>query len=149
MFLDLDHFKEYNDVYGHPAGDDVLVVLSEVIRDEFRRPTDLAIRFGGEEFLIIFESNTLLDAHKKAESLREALIERRIEHKMNKPLEVLTLSAGLLVIDPSVVGDEIDVLIECTDRLLYTAKSEGRNKVVTGDAICRFDPTCKISDACK
>jgi len=136
LFIDLDHFKGYNDTYGHVAGDEALVTLAAIIGSEFRRPTDLAIRLGGEEFLVLYEANTLQGACVKAEALRQALLNRQIEHLENRPLGFLSLSAGLLVIDPSKTEEDLESLLKCADQLLYSAKSKGRNRIESSDSIC-------------
>lgn len=130
LFIDLDHFKDYNDNYGHLAGDHALQALAEVINEEFRRPTDLAVRLGGEEFLVFFEVNNFSEALVKSEALRFALEYKKIPHEKNQPYGVLTLSGGLLIINPANQEYKMESLLEQADHLLYEAKARGRNKII-------------------
>ncbi len=133
-FIDLDHFKEFNDLYGHPTGDRALIQLADLIRELFQRPTDAAIRYGGEEFLIYFDTDSFAGAKSQAERLRRRLEKQAIPHKGNPPLEVLTLSMGLVVINPQ-HDVTLDKLISTADKALYMAKNSGRNKVVSNNML--------------
>lgn len=120
--MDIDHFKRINDQHGHPTGDAVLRSVAKLLEEQSRKE-DIVVRFGGEEFLILFDHADLQGAQLKAEQLRE-LIEAL------KPEGLLvTMSFGLVALKPE--GDTIDSMIKRADAALYSAKESGRNRVVT------------------
>jgi diguanylate cyclase (GGDEF)-like protein len=123
LMLDLDHFKQVNDTYGHPAGDHVLHTLALAIRDNIR-PLDLCGRFGGEEFLILLPDADGETTRAVAERLRESVASTRFEYQ-GQLLEV-TVSVGLAVWDGQ---EDVDELIQRADTALYRAKDRGRNRV--------------------
>lgn len=127
LLVDLDHFKAVNDQYGHEAGDAVLVALAELLNERLRE-SDLAARFGGEEFVIMLPATTLEQARQLAEQLRLALSERVIRHEQ-RPIRI-SMSVGA-----AEAGDEsVDALISRADRRLYLSKNRGRNRVTANDA---------------
>lgn len=130
VMLDVDCFKQYNDIYGHAAGDDCLRAISRAIRDLTpSRPGDLVARYGGEELAILLPNTDAAGAVKVAEKIRQAICELRIEHAGN-PGGIVTLSAGVESLVPvEDAGDEPVRLIEAADRALYAAKTGGRNRV--------------------
>jgi diguanylate cyclase (GGDEF)-like protein len=128
-FIDLDHFKEYNHLYGHQLGDDALIALSDVIKETFRRPTDAGVRFGGEEFLVFFDSEDFADARTHIKRLIGALKDKAIKHEGNSSSELLTMSVGLAVIKPN-MDIELNKLINISDEAVYQAKLQGRNNTV-------------------
>ena len=124
---DVDLFKEYNDRYGHPAGDRVLEKVAVVIMRN-RRGGDTAYRYGGEEFLIVLPEQTLQAAASTADHLRETVEGLRIPHKANDPKRLVTISAGVAALskwDPMSASE----LLEQADTALYKAKEAGRNRV--------------------
>jgi two-component system cell cycle response regulator len=124
---DVDLFKEYNDRYGHPAGDRVLEeVAAAITRD--RRSGDTAYRYGGEEFLIVLPEQTLKAAASTADHLRKTVQRLRIPHEANVPTRMVTISAGAAALSR---GDSKSAreLLEQADAALYTAKESGRNRV--------------------
>ncbi|MGQ7246604.1 GGDEF domain-containing protein [Halomonas sp. V046] len=123
--LDIDHFKRINDSYGHDVGDLSLVSISSLLQAHFRR-SDILCRWGGEEFLVIFPNTSLEDIHPVIEQLRSQLTHLCIEH--DKGEFQLTLSIGVTEIAPH---ETVDVPINRADRLLYRAKAEGRDRIVT------------------
>ena len=123
---DIDHFKQVNDQYGHPAGDKLLALLSRTLRRELRE-IDFVARIGGEEFAFIFTNTDLEQAKLVVEKLREA-VQASPYHFQGTPLTI-TMSCGLVEAGES---DDSDTLYARADRLLYQAKSEGRNRVVAG-----------------
>ncbi|NRR29067.1 sensor domain-containing diguanylate cyclase [Oxalobacteraceae bacterium] len=129
VMLDVDYFKQYNDVYGHQAGDDCLRTVSGVIRALTpRRPGDLSARYGGEEIGILLPNTDMAGAHAVAERIRQAIEELRIVHT-GSAVGVVTLSAGVAVLVPQ-RGKHLSVmLVEAADQALYMAKSAGRNRV--------------------
>ncbi len=124
--LDVDHFKSYNDTYGHQAGDRVLQDVTAMLRDE-ARSGDALYRYGGEEFLCIFPEQSLDTGTEAVERMRTGLEQRAIAHT-GTPGGVLTISAGLAVLDPDSLRAASEVLKEA-DEALYRAKQLGRNRV--------------------
>lgn len=124
--LDVDHFKQINDQFGHDTGDRVLAALANTLRGELRA-NDLAARLGGEEFAVILDDVTLDDAHLWAERLRLAVAGLAIAASAEGTVKI-TVSIGIARLDPaSPVGEES---LQRADRLLYAAKHQGRNCVV-------------------
>ncbi len=126
IVLDIDHFKNLNDTFGHDAGDFVLERTGELLRAATRN-SDIACRFGGEEFAVILPGATLLVARNRAEAIRAALETLKIEFE-GKSLGPLTVSAGVAAMPPH--GQDWSHTLQQADRALYTAKQAGRNKVV-------------------
>ncbi len=120
VMLDVDHFKQYNDTFGHPAGDQVLLQVAETLREAVRE-SDYAARYGGEEFVLILPQTNTAGAVEIAERCRVALEEAAWQHR------AVTASLGVASLLPG-HRDGISLLIDA-DRLLYQAKSEGRNQV--------------------
>ena len=126
---DIDHFKRYNDCYGHQAGDETLQRVAWLFEEAARRPLDMAVRLGGEEFALLLYGSTADDARQRAEELRARLEQLAIEHA-GSPAGLVTLSLGgvsLMSGDPLRSMDEFYVL---ADQALYRAKAAGRNRVV-------------------
>ncbi|MCS7151657.1 MAG: sensor domain-containing diguanylate cyclase [Endomicrobia bacterium] len=122
VMFDIDHFKQINDKYGHQVGDLVITTISEVIRDNVRI-TDIAGRYGGEEFCLILPHTSLRQAVIVAERLRQEVCSRKF-FTSNGEITV-TCSFGVKEFS----GETFDELISKTDELLYRAKSLGRNRV--------------------
>ena len=125
--LDVDHFKAYNDTYGHQAGDQILRTVADQLKEE-ARGGDAVYRYGGEEFLCVFPEQSLATATVAAERMRSALEGLAIPHSADS-LDVVTLSAGLAVLDPRQTRSVGEVVKEA-DQALYRAKQLGRNRVV-------------------
>lgn len=121
---DIDHFKQVNDQYGHPAGDKLLALLARTLRRELRE-TDFVARIGGEEFAFIFTNTGLDQAKPVADKLREA-VQASPYHFQGTPLTI-TMSFGLVEVAD---GDDADTLYARADKLLYQAKAAGRNRVL-------------------
>src|SRR5262249_19728339 len=126
LMLDIDHFKQVNDRYGHMAGDDVLREVAAVIR-ESTRVEDLVARYGGEEFVIALPVSLIVLASQRAERIRLALARRRIDAP-NHEVRV-TASLGLAFSPPAWPRNERALIISA-DQALYQAKAQGRNRVV-------------------
>ena len=133
LLLDADHFKTYNDHYGHLAGDECLRQISGVIEGVLRRPGDHAARYGGEEFVVLLPATDATGALAVAEQLRQAVSALAIEHP-GSPERIVTVSIGVSTLAPSSTAEQPDQLIAAADQALYRAKAEGRNRVVA-DAI--------------
>ena len=130
LMIDVDHFKEYNDLYGHQAGDDCLVEIANVLRDTFRRDTDIVVRLGGEEFLVVLLDAGEEDAVRLAEAMRAMLQAVGIEHQASSVAEVVTVSIGVAITHS---GDPVslDDIIATADAGLYDCKEAGRNRVLS------------------
>jgi diguanylate cyclase (GGDEF)-like protein len=123
MMLDIDYFKHFNDQYGHIAGDRVLAGVAQALRDHLR-PTDLIVRFGGDEFAAMLPGISLEQAHRTSERL---LAHLRTLSPGSLPVPI-TVSIGTAEVLPE---DEVDTLLHRADRAMYNAKSAGRNRVAT------------------
>jgi diguanylate cyclase (GGDEF)-like protein len=123
LMIDADHFKAYNDTYGHQAGDQVLVGIAICISDSVRRPGDCPTRFGGEEFAVLLPGLSAIEAFTVAETIR-----LKVEKWAEDP-GVTTVSIGVASMTPASSQNWPD-LIEAADRALYAAKANGRNQSV-------------------
>jgi diguanylate cyclase (GGDEF)-like protein len=138
LFLDLDHFKRFNDRYGHQAGDDCLRAVAEAVSDAVRT-TDRVARYGGEEITVILPSTSAAGAVEAAEKVRSAVEALRLSHEGNPE------GAGWVTVSVGVAtavarrGEFVEgmpkALLEAADSAMYRAKREGRNRVVTAAAI--------------
>jgi diguanylate cyclase (GGDEF)-like protein/PAS domain S-box-containing protein len=126
--FDVDFFKQYNDTYGHMAGDKVLTRLASLVSKMLGRPNDYVFRIGGEEFCFIFNSQTLEESKAYLEKIREAVKELQIKHEGSAVDEYLTISIGALYLDGNNAVDSKVLLSEADDNL-YRAK-ENRNCTV-------------------
>lgn len=127
IMCDIDCFKRYNDTYGHQAGDHCLHAIASVIASAPKRPTDLACRYGGEEFAVILPKTNASEAQVIAEKMRMLSFERHIEHKASDVAPYVTLSLGIATFQGQF--DSQQALINAADAALYRAKANGRNRV--------------------
>jgi len=125
LFLDLDHFKRFNDTFGHEAGDMVLQSLADLFRNFFRA-TDICCRYGGEEFAIILPESSSQDAARRADALRAEVKRLRLQYK-KQTLGPLTLSAGVAAFPEH--SSSSDELLKIADQCLYESKARGRDVV--------------------
>ncbi|MFP4485625.1 MAG: diguanylate cyclase [Campylobacterales bacterium] len=128
LLLDIDYFKPYNDNYGHQAGDDVLVEFAKCLKNSLNRADDLAFRLGGEEFGVLFKSDTKQKALEFANTLRKNIEDLKLKHEYNKASSYVTASMGLFCKNASEIND-MDEAYKQADDLLYEAKKSGRNQV--------------------
>lgn len=126
---DIDFFKNYNDTYGHQAGDNCLKQVAAILNNFAKRPGDLAARYGGEEFAIILSGTDIKQAGVLAENINKKLKERRIPHSDSQAADYVTLSFGVASIIPK-YGTKPYNLIKAADKALYKAKNSGRNQVI-------------------
>ena len=126
ILMDVDHFKKYNDSYGHPAGDAALQKVAQCLRTSLRRELDLPARVGGEEFAVLLQGVTAEQAFAAAENIRHNLQNLGVVHAANPPVGVMTLSLGLAVVTD---GDNVRSIYRRADEALYHAKASGRNQV--------------------
>jgi diguanylate cyclase (GGDEF)-like protein len=132
-FVDIDHFKDFNDTYGHEAGDYALKQVAGYLRDH-TRAGDLVSRYGGEEFVTVWLGADLATAFARAEGFRQAVEALRLDLK-GESLGVVTLSIGLAVLGEH--GDSAESLLSAADAALYEAKGDGRNRVVVAQISAR------------
>ena len=126
LLLDIDHFKAYNDNYGHMMGDQALIQVSAAIRNSVRS-RDIVARFGGEEFMVVLTSSSAESAFQTAERIRQRVYDLKIAHRFNESVAThVTISIGMT---PLVSGD-IDSAIKRADSALYEAKNQGRNIIL-------------------
>jgi diguanylate cyclase (GGDEF)-like protein len=125
--IDIDHFKGFNDRYGHAAGDQVLTVVASVLSANLR-PTDLVARFGGEEFVIIFPDTKLADAVAAAERVREAVSREALRTADGTDLPSVTISMGVTELG---ADQTVPDILKKADAAMYRAKQAGRNRVIT------------------
>ncbi|WP_426808233.1 diguanylate cyclase [Pseudomonas sp. WOUb67] len=126
VMLDLDYFKAYNDRYGHPAGDQCLRRFAEVLKQALKRPADLAVRYGGEEFTLLLPDTDGRGAERLVQELQLLLRRQAMEHA-GSPLGRVSFSAGIAVGDPAREGVATEALVAAADRALYQAKQQGRD----------------------
>lgn len=129
MMVDVDHFKRYNDTYGHLAGDGALKQVAQALQGAADRSTDLAARYGGEEFSLVMPNTSLGGARLIGEKLRRAVAALAVEHKASTTGDILSVSIGAATMVPQ-QGTTFTALVDAADRNLYAAKHQGRNQVV-------------------
>lgn len=127
LLLDVDHFKSYNDTYGHLAGDECLAGVARIVRDGCRHAVDLPCRWGGEEFTVVLADTGLPQALCCAERVRAMVEEARLPRDGQTP-DYVTVSVGVAVAEPSGSGDK-GMLVAAADKAMYEAKHAGRNRV--------------------
>jgi two-component system chemotaxis family response regulator WspR len=130
LMVDIDHFKQYNDTFGHLAGDEVLRTVAQTVMRSFRRPKDLAARFGGEEFVVVLPQTAAGDLQMLAEKVVRAVAALELPHSASAVNGKVTISAGGATSIPE-RGDTFFSLIEAADKALYEAKRMGRNRALT------------------
>jgi diguanylate cyclase (GGDEF)-like protein len=134
VFCDIDHFKPFNDSYGHQAGDECLVRVARTIEDSLSRPADLAARYGGEEFIALLVDTDKDGARVLAERIRQRVLALGVEHRASSAGPLLSVSLGVATVVPRAASRPED-LVDLADRALYAAKQAGRNRVATADAL--------------
>ena len=128
IMMDVDHFKQFNDLYGHPAGDECLRQVGQAIMSCENRPGDLAARYGGEEFSMILPNSDLDGALVVAERIRLAVRNLKMPHATNAD-GIVTISLGVSAINVALQGKSAAALIAAADKALYHAKANGRDQV--------------------
>jgi len=129
IMADIDHFKMFNDTYGHQAGDECLRVVASLIKDHARRPGDLAARYGGEEFALVLINSTAEQAGIIAEQMRKKIMETTIKYDHSVSTNI-TASFGVASMVPGQGQANPDALVLEADQAMYRAKRSGRNRVV-------------------
>lgn len=126
--LDVDYFKNYNDTYGHQRGDEALLSVANVLKDKATRASDYAFRLGGEEFGLIYTSNSIKESLEFLERILKELNSLNIKHETSKCGDFLSISAGVVAISSEKILDSKD-MYKLADEALYVAKNSGRNQV--------------------
>lgn len=133
LLVDVDHFKQYNDYYGHGAGDDCLKRVALALAGCCERPFDLVARYGGEEFIALLPETDLDGAHHLAEKMRAAVEALSIPHAYSSAGAVVTVSVGVATHGANRVKSNLRHLQDAADQALYRAKHQGRNRVQEED----------------
>jgi len=128
ILLDIDFFKQYNDEYGHLAGDNCLRLISTVLQENVKRPGDMAARYGGEEFCIIMPDTDQRGVMKLAEQIKQDVESLNIPHNKSRITNHVTVSMGIASMVPG-LQVTTNTLINAADKALYTAKKDGRNLI--------------------
>lgn len=128
LILDIDNFKKYNDTYGHQKGDDILICVSNSLKETFKRNDDKIFRLGGEEFGVLISSKTENDIFELANEAKKNIELLNIEHKKNLPKKVITASFGLVILSTK-SSLNLDEIYKFADEKLYEAKGNGRNRI--------------------
>jgi diguanylate cyclase len=137
LFLDIDHFKRFNDTWGHQIGDQALRLVAKTLMDNVKGQ-DLASRYGGEEFAVILPQTAIDDAVTLANKIRHAFAVRKLVKKdTGETIGGITVSIGVSRFEP---GESLGHFIERADHALYAAKREGRNRVIAEDALQALAP---------
>jgi diguanylate cyclase (GGDEF)-like protein len=132
LLIDVDHFKAYNDRYGHQAGDQALRRVAQVVQAFARRPLDIAARYGGEEFVLALFDLSAESVRELAEQLRKAVHALNIEHEDSLTAGWVTASIGVAIVGPR-IGRSPEGAVQMADEALYEAKRSGRNSVCVVD----------------
>ena len=128
ILCDIDYFKAYNDTYGHQKGDRCLQKIAAILQKHTRRSTDLVARYGGEEFAIILPNTNANGALFIAQNINKKLTKQKLTHAKSRVSKYVTCSMGISTIVPN-IRQSVANIIESADRLLYQAKSSGRNQI--------------------
>jgi diguanylate cyclase (GGDEF)-like protein len=128
IMIDIDFFKQYNDHYGHQAGDTCLKAIASTLKEHVGRSGDTVARYGGDEFVCILPNTTLAGAEQKARELETAVQALRICHAKSEPFGIATLSIGVAATHPDRPENMVNLLV-CADTQLYLAKQAGRGQV--------------------
>lgn len=126
IVMDIDYFKQYNDIYGHVAGDKCLIKVSRCIEQSLRKETDSAFRFGGEEFVVLTVCDSISQAKAISQRIQQNIAHANISHKGSAISSTLTISQGIAQWRE---GMTLEALVEQADKELYNAKKSGRNRV--------------------
>ncbi|MBB5192281.1 diguanylate cyclase (GGDEF)-like protein/PAS domain S-box-containing protein [Silvimonas terrae] len=128
ILLDIDFFKQFNDMYGHIAGDKSLTNVAQTLNLALAGPRDLAARFGGEEFVILLPETDANGALEVAERCLRLIEKQKIPHEKSDGTSTLTVSMGVGTLIPTEATSPTD-LVQAVDKLLYVAKQKGRNRI--------------------
>ncbi|WP_242008731.1 diguanylate cyclase [Vibrio fluvialis] len=127
LLIDIDFFKQYNDRYGHIAGDDCLRQVAQSLKQSCLRSADMVARYGGEEFVLVLPDTNERGLERIAQRIKQQLEQEAIAH-IGSPTSLLTVSAGGAVYLPGELPDGAEAMLILADTMLYKAKAEGRNR---------------------
>lgn len=144
LMIDADHFKGFNDKYGHQRGDDVLIAIAATIVANIR-PNDQGARYGGEEFAVVLPGSDLASAYKVAERIRTAIAEQRLPYA-GSARDIVTISVGVASVLPAIAG-QASTLVAAADLALYEAKRLGRDRSVTAPSVGELDGDPGVGEA--
>ena len=139
LIMDIDHFKLYNDYYGHMAGDECIARVAAAIKGSLSRPGDLVARYGGEEFIALLSDTHEDGAYHVAERIRKSVAALNIQHRESSTATHITISIGGAVVNHT-SGTELRDQINAADKALYASKQNGRNRVT----VKLFSPKVRI-----
>ncbi len=128
VLMDIDNFKQYNDIYGHQEGDSVLKLVAQSLRNTLKRPDDYIFRLGGEEFGLIYHTKDVAEALLIANQARQNIESLKIGHTGNSASRFMTISSGLYIIKQDDTAS-IDEIYKKADEALYVSKQKGKNQV--------------------
>ncbi len=128
LFIDIDHFKRYNDYYGHDHGDRCLQLVGERLEGELKRAGDVIVRYGGEEFVCLLPNTDTAGSAKLAQNLIDAITRTAIPHADSPVAPIISVSIGVASTNPQ-SGDNVIELMRRADEMLYSAKEQGRNRI--------------------
>ncbi|MEO1593127.1 MAG: diguanylate cyclase [Cyanobacteria bacterium J06632_22] len=128
ILCDIDYFKRYNDLYGHPTGDRALSQVAQALVQASRRPADLVARYGGEEFAVVLPNTSTRGAYKVAQAVSQQIEKLNIQHEGSEVSNRLTATLGIATVIPS-RDLRLHDLVEAADMALYYAKNHGRNRI--------------------
>ncbi len=137
VMIDIDHFKLYNDTYGHPEGDICLKRVASALKSTLMRQSDIITRYGGEEFVAILPDTEIEGAIQVAQRMLEAVSSLNISHSSSLTVDHVTVSLGVSTVIP-VAGSIPEFLIKAADKALYCAKDGGRNRLFVSDEVSVF-----------
>ncbi|MGD8525877.1 MAG: diguanylate cyclase [Thioalkalispiraceae bacterium] len=132
LFIDIDFFKQYNDTHGHAGGDQCLVEVSQLLKNNVQRSSDMVARFGGEEFAVILPETGEADAMQVAEKIHSGLTQLQIPHESSPVAAHVTMSVGVATMVPEQT-DNSNLLLKMADEALYQAKNTGRDRVIKAE----------------
>ncbi|MEE2001438.1 diguanylate cyclase [Alkalimonas sp. MEB108] len=128
VMLDIDHFKEYNDHYGHAAGDKILHQVANTLKESLKRPNDFIARYGGEEFVILLPESSEEGSRQLIEQSLQQVTDLQIRHDYSPVSDIITLSAGGVSCMPA-KEQPLEAAIKPADDMLYQAKQQGKNRL--------------------
>jgi two-component system chemotaxis family response regulator WspR len=142
IFVDIDYFKNFNDHYGHQAGDDCLKKVAGALQKTVHRPADLVSRYGGEEFVLVLPDTTAAGAQTIAEKILNGVANLNIAHEKSEAAGQVTLSVGVATLCPK-DSESAEQLVQLADQALYRAKEQGRNRIEVAQGSEQLKSICR------
>jgi diguanylate cyclase (GGDEF)-like protein len=138
LMIDVDHFKRFNDHYGHQAGDQALRALATILISQALRPTDLPARYGGEEFAMLLPNTDLPGCERVGGRILDALHELSLAHVQNSPSRIMPASIGAAVAWPVTEGTASEKLLAADETAMYAAKNAGCDQLVVAGQVIKW-----------